>query len=384
MSDVETGTLVECANCRHRVPAGTYCGHCGAALTDGDPRGRRHSYAASPTESVYHLGLASTLFPHLPRGRGAIFTWSLLGGVLATVALVAFNFFAAAAAVAVLILPVLYLLYLYEARVYADEPWLVLALAFLLPLVLGAAVTAILGAVVSSLVFQGDRQLVLVLELVVEPLLTLISIVIGPLLLLTRPNFDEVLDMVTFGAASGLAFSLGAAAVAVSPLLTGRVWSEGVPAQWALLLLRHGILLPLVNMAIASLLSAAAWLYSRRQRSRLDDRWLWSPPLIVAAAVLARIAVAALGLTPRLLVHVLGIVVIIVVLFIYLRLVVHNALLEQGLELEIGEVSPCPECHRMVPAMLFCPACGVARSATPKPAGPGRGRGPATQPVRRA
>src|SRR5919109_2553088 len=129
---MESAPLVDCHNCGHRVPAGAYCGHCGASMTDGDPRGRRHSYAASPTESVFHLGLASSLFPHLPRGADSLFTWSLLGGVLVMVALVAFNLFAAAAAVAVLLLPVLYLMYLYEARVYADRPRLVLALAFLL------------------------------------------------------------------------------------------------------------------------------------------------------------------------------------------------------------------------------------------------------------
>jgi hypothetical protein len=50
----------------------------------------------------------------------------------------------------------------------------------------------------------------------------------------------------------------------------------------------------------------------------------------------------------------------------YLRLVIHHALLEEGAEHEVGPVGPCPECRRLVPAMLFCPACGVARSAASK------------------
>jgi hypothetical protein len=351
-------------------------------LTAGDARGRRHSYAASPSESVYHIGLATTLFPHLAKGRGAMFSWSLLGGVVALVALVAFNLFAAASAVAVLLLPVLYLMYLYEARVYADRPWLVLVLAFVLPLLLGAAVSALLGTLISGLAFQAERTQLLALELVVAPLVTLVATLAGPLLLLSRPTFHEVLDAVAFGAASGLAFSLGATVVAVWPLLTGRIVSDGVPAQWVLLLLRQGILLPLVNMATASLLAAAVWLFRRRRRIRLDDRWLWSPPAIVAVAVVARVAAAAVGLVPRLLIDVLGILVLVFLLFLYLRLVVHNALLEEGLELEIGEASPCPECHRVVPAMRFCPACGVARAATPKPAAARRGPAPASGPAR--
>src|SRR2546423_693834 len=195
-----------------------------------------------------------------------MFSWSMLGVVVVLVAIVALNLFAAASVVAVLLLPVLYLMYLYEARVYADRPWLVLVLAFVLPLFLGAAVSALLGTLISGLAFQAERTQLLALELVVAPLVTLVATLAGPLLLLSRPTFHEVLDAVAFGAASGLAFSLGATVVAVWPLLTGRIVSDGVPAQWVLLLLRQGILLPLVNMATASLLAAAVWLFRRRRR----------------------------------------------------------------------------------------------------------------------
>jgi ribosomal protein L32 len=368
--------LVQCPNCGHQVPAGAYCGHCGVSMTPGAARGRRHAYAASPAESVYHVGLGSTLFPHLARGQGTWFSWGLLGGVAVIVALTAFNLFPAAAAVALLLLPVLYLLYLYEARVYAGRPWLVLALAFLLPLVLGAALNAILGAGITNLALRGDRSLVLVLEVAVAPVLALAATAVGPILLLSRTDFDDVLDGVAFGAASGLAFSLGATAVAVWPLLTGRIVSEGVPAQWTLLLVRQGILNALLSMATASLLSIAFWLLRRGERRRLEDSWLWSLPTVVAVALVARIAAALVGLTPRLLLEVLAVLLLIFVLFLYLRLVVHHALLEEAIELEIGPTSPCPNCHRVVPTMVFCPACGMARSAAPKAPPPARGARP--------
>jgi hypothetical protein len=349
------------------VPEGSFCGHCGASLSTGTTLYRRHAYAASPAESVYHVSLATTLFPHLSRGRGALFAWCLLAGVAATVALVALNLFPAAAAVALLLLPVLYLLYLFEARVYADRPWLVLGLAFGLPLVLGAILTLLVGTVITDLALAAEWNLRLLLELVIDPVLALLATLVGPVLLLRRRGFDDVLDAVTFGAASGLAFSLGQTGVAVLPLLTGRVVSEGVPAQWGLLLLRQGILLALLSMATASLLATAVWMRRRGTRKRLDEEWLWKPAMIVAVAVAARIAAAAIGLSPRLLLDVVGAAAVVFLLFLYLRLVVHNALLEEGLELEIGPPSICPECHRLVPTMLFCPACGVARSAAPKP-----------------
>jgi rRNA maturation endonuclease Nob1 len=53
-------------------------------------------------------------------------------------------------------------------------------------------------------------------------------------------------------------------------------------------------------------------------------------------------------------------------LLLYLRVVIHDALLVEGAEHEIGADSLCPECHRMVPTMQFCPSCGAARAAAPK------------------
>jgi rRNA maturation endonuclease Nob1 len=47
----------------------------------------------------------------------------------------------------------------------------------------------------------------------------------------------------------------------------------------------------------------------------------------------------------------------------YVRLVIHQALLAEGAGHEIGPDAACPECHRIVPTMLFCPSCGVARAA---------------------
>ena len=53
-------------------------------------------------------------------------------------------------------------------------------------------------------------------------------------------------------------------------------------------------------------------------------------------------------------------------LLLYIRVVIHDALLVEGAELGIGPDAPCPECHRLVPTMRFCPACGAARAAASK------------------
>jgi hypothetical protein len=53
-------------------------------------------------------------------------------------------------------------------------------------------------------------------------------------------------------------------------------------------------------------------------------------------------------------------------LLLFVRNVVHDALLVEGVEREIGPDAPCPECHHIVPTMRFCPNCGAARAAASK------------------
>jgi rRNA maturation endonuclease Nob1 len=57
-----------------------------------------------------------------------------------------------------------------------------------------------------------------------------------------------------------------------------------------------------------------------------------------------------------------------VLLLLFMRLVIHQALMAEGAVHEIGPDATCPECHRVVPTMLFCPSCGVARTAATKSA----------------
>ena len=58
--------------------------------------------------------------------------------------------------------------------------------------------------------------------------------------------------------------------------------------------------------------------------------------------------------------------VVALLLLLYVRLVIHDSLLVEGAAHEIGPDSMCPECHRVVPTMAFCPSCGAARSAARK------------------
>jgi hypothetical protein len=47
-----------------------------------------------------------------------------------------------------------------------------------------------------------------------------------------------------------------------------------------------------------------------------------------------------------------------------LRIGLHHVLLHEQRDVRIGPPRICPHCHRVVPAMPFCPMCGVAERAT--------------------
>ena len=81
---------MHCAECDTDVPAGAFCGLCGAHLSPhhGDGRGvlRPGAYVAAPGEHVLRLSVVSSLFPHLPHRSRTPFRVALAVLFLALVA----------------------------------------------------------------------------------------------------------------------------------------------------------------------------------------------------------------------------------------------------------------------------------------------------------
>jgi hypothetical protein len=366
--------LVTCPHCGMTVPAGDYCGHCGAHLTTGNAT-RRHAFAALPSEHVAHLSIVSTLFPHLPHRRGGAFRWALLAGGAAVLLLAALHLFAPASVVAIFLLPVLYLLYLYEVEVYEDEPWLVIGATMIVGAALGYAFTTFSGATVSRLNLTGDRENAFVLAGVAIPIVAQALMLAGPLLLYVfRGRFREPLDGLTFGAASALGFTLASSLTAIWPLIGGPLVGSGAPLDWSLRLLRTGILVSLVNASTTGLVAAAVWL-QRYDRRRSGRPWTTSILATLTVAVVTQLALGMLSFAVSDLVAEVAIrLIVTLALLLYVRLVIHQALLVEGAEHDVGPDAPCPECHRIVPTMAFCPACGAARAAASKQGRPRAGR----------
>ena len=356
-------TLTVCHHCGREVPPGEFCGHCGGHLGDGSAQ-RLFSYTLAPHEHVLHLALVSTLLPHLPLRHAARFRLAFAGGLVLVAALAALHLLAAAAASALVVVPLLYLLYLYEVEVYRHEPVAVLAATFGVGGLLGRVFRLLTGDLVAR-IGLAPRPGGLLLAGALLPLLAQALMLVGPLLLLNRGHFNETLDGLSFGVASALGFSLTSSAVGLAPLLIGSANHPVVATDLALRVLRAGVLAALLNATATGIITAPLWL---RRHGRSLRRHLGGLPVVAAGlAVLAQVGVAVNAL---LFTDLLGLVVlwalVTAALMLLLRVVVHLAVLDEGGVFSIGVATPCPECHRVVPLMLFCPACGVARSASPK------------------
>jgi len=362
----EAPPLVTCPRCGSTVPTGKFCGHCGANLSTGNAR-RSNAYAAVPNQRVAQLAIVSTLFPHLPHRRSGPFRVALVAGGALVVMLAAMHLFAPATVAAVCLLPVLYLMYLYEVEIYESEPWLVVGATFVIGALLGLAFTNVTGKSLSDLVLTGDRDSAFVLAGIGIPVIAQILMLAGPLFLyLLHDRFLEPLDGLAFGAASALGFTLASSLTAFWPLISGPLVAEGSPFDWAVRLTRAGVLIALINASTTALITAAVWLH-RYDRLRVGRPLSTS---ILAALVVAfgvQIAVGLEGfLVDDVLVDLVIVGLITALLLLFVRNVVHDALLVEGVEREIGPDAPCPECHHIVPTMRFCPQCGAARAAASK------------------
>ena len=359
--------LVTCSNCGLKVPPGNFCGRCGARLTETDPS-RRKAFAAAPAESVLNLNLITTFFPHLPHRRGGPFRWALVIAALFVLVLLALHLYAPAATVATCFLPALYLLYLYEVEVYENEPWLVIGATMVIGGVLGFLFANFEGDITQKLNLTGDTENAFLLSAVATPLVSQILMLAGPLLLfLFRRRFAEPLDGLSFGAASALGFSVTSALTALWPLLSGPLIGSGSQDDWALRLLRVGLLVSIVNASTTGMITASLWLHRHDHQRALRVAWPWSAFTALVVALGSQLALGMLSfVVPDLLTVVVIWAVAAALLLLYMRLIVHHVLLEAGSEITIGPEGPCPECHRVVPSMAFCPDCGVSRLASPK------------------
>lgn len=373
---------MRCPHCGRETPQGAYCGYCGTRLpheegqqpTPGASR-RRHAFAADPRESVYALAIISTLFPHLPPRRANIARWLLIGGAVVLVGIAFGRYVPIALVLGAALLPALYLAYFYDAEVYEDEPIAVLAGTFAAGAILGAALSLAFYRVLLSQhplgLHTGLPGGFIALNALALPLLGQVLMLVGPLALYVfRRRFDDILDGLVFGVASGLGFAAAQSVVYAWQIVTGPLQRGGSAYDWALPTLHVALISPLLDATATGLICAAIWLRRDPHVRQRPKTLATSLPFALLAAAVGQVAPSLLtDLLPGQVWSFVWYLLAAFGLLLLVRISLHIGLLEKGAEAVEGDSARlivCPNCGRMTPDLAFCSQCGLALRARPK------------------
>ncbi len=205
-------STAHCTTCsRENPPSARFCAGCGAPV--GSTQHKR-PYAAQPNESVASFALVSTVMPYASAQSAKTYKLAFLVGIAIPVLAVLFQQPAFALVTAAFVVPVVFIVYLYDVNLWEDAPVPVVLGAFLLSGVLAVGATLALRAWLAA---QSDGGLLGAVEAfslwpflilcVAAPIIGVILMLIGPVFLASRPKFDDLMDGLTFGIVSGVAYA---------------------------------------------------------------------------------------------------------------------------------------------------------------------------------
>jgi RsiW-degrading membrane proteinase PrsW (M82 family) len=202
---------------------------------------------------------------------------------------------------------------------------------------------------------------------VIVPVVGQLLMFVPVVLLLIRRRSTESLDGFVIGASGALGFTAAATIAELSSQFTGGVFSNQPFVDVISQALIRGISVPLVAAFATGLFGATIWVKRRSgsDRTAAGGLWLTSPVLAVIVALLVQVGlgytdIARLEQPVVVVVHLAAVVV----MAIALRVGLHHVLLHEHHDFAIGAPVTCTHCHHLVPAMPFCPQCGVALHAT--------------------
>jgi len=363
--------VTPCPHCHGEVPEAPFCIRCGEPLQNRlspyPVEGR--GYAASPSERWFWPRVVSSIFPHLPHGDMRSFRVAFAIGTAAIVGLSAFDLFSLALVTAAVVVPFLSILYLWDVDLYEDEPLPVLGATAAWGVVAGVAlglVTRHLASPLSLLSGHASRHSIIWLG-VVLPAVSFLLMLLGPLALLPYRRFNDVLDGVTFGAASAVTFLAAEALTNSADVLREGLTAPGDQGLWIARLLTLGVAVPVLGAGAVGAAAGVLWLRFRAPSTEgVGLGPIGKPAVALPAAAVALVAAhlsavylrqwGALAVTTLLAAGAL----------VVLRRIIDLGLRQESAEREIGPAIRCPNCGRDTPTHTFCAHCGTALRALPK------------------
>jgi hypothetical protein len=365
-----------CHSCDEDVPAGAYCGMCGATMTPerrGGPAWLRiRAYAAAPNEHLIRSSVTTSVFPRLPRPSRSAFRVGLITLVLLIIVLILLRWQPPLIGISAIGLTLLFTFYLYEADAFRDQSIGTLVSTAALSIALGIGWGFALNAIWART--YDDKLGTPMTE--AETLINLVAIPIAGVLLmlfpvaivrLLRPGIRESLDGFAIGALAALCFTSSVTLVQAAPeFASGLVADERPLAGLFSVATTRGIAAPVTAAAVGGMVAATLWFRPRADAKPVRHwYWLTSPVPAIAIALIVYLAQNRIDYAWIPYAEIVGLYVAIAVLaLLMLRVVLHLTLLREASD----GTSPdqpvlCPQCEYVVPDLAFCAKCGIAANA---------------------
>jgi RsiW-degrading membrane proteinase PrsW (M82 family) len=374
---------MECQRCRAATSeASRFCHICGNDLRSADGE-RRQSFAARPDEAVASFALVSTIMPRSSGQRPQTYKLALIISLSAALLAAIFGALPIALLIAAFAIPIVYIVYIYDVNLWEDEPVTVTVAAFVVTGILAVLFTLLwtrvfplqptLGSMFGGTTGPQVRDLLVLVVLV--PVVSEILKQLGPLFLASRPKFDDLMDGLTFGVISGVAFSAFETIVLHGDLITAGPQGTTNSGLWMAIVFTEGFVKPLIY-GTATGLACAEFSGLGKGYDGFTPRYFAALGLAVVANMLYQAGVFLLGFVgTQPLGQILGVIwglMILGLLILRLRNVLHLGLLESALERAArdggvgahGELGFCPQCE--MPLLVdagFCAACGTSLRA---------------------
>ena len=377
-----------CPTCSTESPeVALYCYRCGTSLR-GSASTRAGSYAVQSSEGVNQFALISTIMPHTNRQTADNYRWAMIISAVLIVGATGLGLLPIAVAAAAFLIPIVYLVYIYDVNMWEDAPVPVVAGLFVGTGVLSVLVTLFFFRWVFDDQFNtfaaGSRVGIdslsipaLLLFAVVLPIVAMVVMNIGPVFLATRPQFDDMIDGLTFGIAAGTAYAAFETIVLYSSVFTSADFrtTDGL-ASWAVVVVNLMVVKSLIY-GTATGIAVAAFSGKGEGYDGFKTSYFMSFGLAVAANVGYWLGVRLLSYVPF--GQALGLLwgfVILTVLVVRIRVMMQAALLEAAVEDAVRtdglrstrstvDESFCPECENLLlDNSNFCMVCGTSVRST--------------------
>jgi len=369
----DTVSTKTCAGCGSTVPAGVFCGCCGAEIDE--PLDRFHwmrprVFAVAPGEHVWTPLLTSSLFPHLPQSYRNPFRVGMLLLLAGLISSALLRLLGPLVTIAALGVPLLFVLYLWQSGLFRDMPGHALLIAATVGVALGVGWVLLTGGVLAraygipmaaGFLLQNLLGAGLIVSVGGGILMAVPAVVVR----LLKPPTREALDGFVIGTLGALSFTAAATTTRLAPQFVSGLIDDVRPLRLLVESILYGVAVPLTAAATGGVLGILLWFNPGKRAGERPGAvrvtlLLFSGLVAVIYSVIWVIDAARLPKWPQLAMHVL----MALIALLAVRVCVQLALLHEQPDSYSGEPVLCVHCDRVVPDMAFCPACGASSRAS--------------------